>query len=170
MSNPTLLQKIQYDIEQGNLGRACDRMHGLIQGNPNDLTLRIKLAEIYYQAKFLALAGKYWYLEENKTEAMKAACAEYEKYRGHSALGILQDLKFRGDMAKIPKYAKEKLLSLQKETKGKYRFYSKADIAKRNRHQSTLKDSLIPIGCITVLIIILILIIVGAVTVIKFFS
>lgn len=161
MSIEITLKKVNTDVSQGNLGKACDRLHGLIMSYPDDLSLRVKLAEIYYQAKFPALAGKYWYLEENKTEIMKTACAEYEKYRGYSSLTILWDLKFRGNINKLPKYAREKLLSLQKECKGKYKFCPRIGSAEKKKWKETFKDKVFKIGCIIILLSILLLAVIG---------
>ncbi|MFH1227561.1 MAG: DUF6584 family protein [Planctomycetota bacterium] len=167
MSKETTLKKVNYDVSQGNLGKACNRLQGLIMFDPDDLSLRVKIAEIYYQAKFLALAGKYWYLEENKTEIMKTACAEFEKYRGYSPLAILWDLKFRGNIDKLPKYAKEKLLALQKECKGGYKFYPKISAGKRKKWKESFKDKLFKVGCLAIVILLVILIGIGVFTVFK---
>lgn len=171
MSKEITLKKADYDILQGNLGKACDRLNGLIHTYPDDLSLRVKIAEIYYQAKFLALAGKYWYLEENKTDIMKSACAEFEKSRGNNPLAILEDLKFRGSIDNLPKYVKEKLLSLQKECKGRYNFYHhKIKKAKKGKKKSWWKKILgefAQLGCIIIIALSVILIIVGFVTIVK---
>jgi len=110
MSKESTFKKISKDITEGNIGKARDRLHGLISTYPNDLELRTKLAEIYHKLQLPEMAGRYWYLEENKTEEMKAACLIFEKScRNH----LREALKFRGNINKIDSvFAKEKLLSL----------------------------------------------------------
>ncbi|WP_413533942.1 DUF6584 family protein [Empedobacter brevis] len=49
----SLLDKINYDLEQGRKYKATLRLRNLINYFPNDLTFRNKLAEIYYESGFL---------------------------------------------------------------------------------------------------------------------
>lgn len=64
---PKALHKIQKGIGNNNVGKARDRLHGLISTYPNALQLRKQLGDIYYQLQNPAMAGRYWYLEEEKT-------------------------------------------------------------------------------------------------------
>ncbi len=43
------LKRIEEDIENNNLGKARDRLHGLIFTYPNELHLRKQLGDIYYK-------------------------------------------------------------------------------------------------------------------------
>ncbi|EJR56940.1 hypothetical protein IIM_00348 [Bacillus cereus VD107] len=45
------LKKIENDIENNNLGKARDRLHGLIATYPNELSFRKRLGDIYYKVK-----------------------------------------------------------------------------------------------------------------------
>ncbi len=54
------LKKIEEDILKNDLGKARDRLHGLISTYPNDLELRKKLGEIYFELKHPSMAGRYW--------------------------------------------------------------------------------------------------------------
>ncbi|GLV65106.1 hypothetical protein Bmyc01_37750 [Bacillus mycoides] len=42
------LKRIEKDLKNNNLGKARDRLHGLIATYPNELELRKKLGDIYF--------------------------------------------------------------------------------------------------------------------------
>ncbi|TDL83396.1 DNA helicase [Peribacillus frigoritolerans] len=91
------LLKIEEDIKKNDLGKARDRLHGLIATYPDELELRRKLGDIYYELKYPSMAGRYWYLEKNKTPEMQHACIEFEKSMGNNPFQIVRALKFKGD-------------------------------------------------------------------------
>ncbi|EEL89135.1 DNA helicase [Bacillus cereus] len=91
------LKKIEKDIENNNLGKARDRVHGLIATYPNELELRKKLGDIYFTLQYPEMAGRYWYLEKEKTDVMHAACRQFEKSMGNDPYHIVRALKFKGD-------------------------------------------------------------------------
>jgi hypothetical protein len=97
MSKEETLRKAAYDQQQGDLGKARDRLHGLIGAYPEDLTLREALAEIYWQLQQPAMAGRYWYLTDCNTPEADRAREAFQKAHGHHPLLMLQALKFRGD-------------------------------------------------------------------------
>lgn len=91
MSKEEVLQRIKKDIESGDLGKAKERLKTLVYKFPNDFELREMLAEIYYKTHQYAQAGRFWYLSENKTERMKKACKEFEKFCQYSPW-VIRDL------------------------------------------------------------------------------
>lgn len=123
MSLQQTLQRVERDIAAGNLGRARDRLHGLVWQYPDDLSLRERLAEVYWQLQFPAMAGCYWYLHEPSTEARQRAVREFEHACGNDPLHLLTRLKFRGDPERLPPYARDKLERLQRECQRKYGKY-----------------------------------------------
>ena len=66
MSKDSTLKKVEYDVSQGDFGKARDRLHSLIGTYPDDLSLRSELARIYAKLQYPIMAGRYWYLEESK--------------------------------------------------------------------------------------------------------
>jgi len=150
------LIKIEKDIENHDLGKARDRLHGLIQAYPEDLSLRKKLGDIYFKLQYPTMAGRYWYLEENKTPEMLQACQRFEKSMGNSPNEIVRALKFKGDSAIINK------LSLN---------YTSSNIQHRVISQivqgpeETWKDTLVTIGCISILLILIITACIGLYTI-----
>lgn len=80
------------------MGKARDRLHGLISTFPNELDLRKKLGDIYFKLKYPAMAGRYWYLEKNKTPGMIKACIVFENSMGNDVNKIARALKYKGDI------------------------------------------------------------------------
>jgi len=118
MSVQTTLTKVELDIASGNLGEARDRLHGLVSSYPYDLSLRSRLAEVYWRLQYPAMAGRYWYLKEDKSSEMVAACRQFERSCGGDPLIMLQALRFRGDIDPIREtYAGRLLLDLRDRAK-----------------------------------------------------
>jgi hypothetical protein len=115
------LNKVERDITSGDYGKARDRLHGLIATYPNDLSLRRKLGEVYWQLQYPAMAGRYWYLEEDKSPDMIAACQAFERWCGDNSFQILLSLKFRGDLASLDSaFAEQTLRALQSRVEEEY--------------------------------------------------
>ena len=165
-------KKTHEDISRGNLGKARDRLHGLISTYPNDLKLRALFAEVYSRLQFPQMAGRYWYLQEKKTDAMEAACAEFESSCGNDPLQMLCALKFRGNVGELEsEFARQTLLALRKLCKRKYDRYPEFGLKGGERWQPGLRgrvtDRVMLVGCATILLIILTLAIIGFERVIK---
>lgn len=118
------LEKIQWDIQNKNLGKARDRLHGLINSYPDNLELRKMLGDIYWQLQFPEMAGRYWYMEEEKNDNMVAACKRFEEQFNHDPMYMLFAIKYKGDLEEIEgTYAGETLIKLHTRAKEKHRFY-----------------------------------------------
>lgn len=112
------LNKIEQDIAKGLKLKAVNRLRSLVNDYPNELAIRERLAELYYDSGFLDAAGKYWLLTETEPEDEKIKkCVElYEKSVNQSGTQILNELAFRGDKLRLPQYAQDKLTSLEKDS------------------------------------------------------
>ncbi|EDP94986.1 tetratricopeptide repeat protein [Kordia algicida OT-1] len=175
MSLKEKLDKINSEIEKGLKFKATDRLRNLIQENPNELELRNKLAELYYESGFLDAAGKYWILTEPTDERIKECVAMYEQSVNYSGYQILQELVFRGDKSKLSEFAQKKLSELESDSKKKVDYIPKFS-AKNNKKRykkgiskSTLKEKLITSLIIGILIFLAICSIIGVITVVKSF-
>ncbi|MCS6830793.1 MAG: hypothetical protein RMM08_01720 [Armatimonadota bacterium] len=169
MGRDITLQRVEEDIAAGNLGRARDRLHGLVWQYPDDLSLRCRLAEVYWQLGFPAMAGCYWYLEEPVTPAMQQAHAEFERSCGKDPLCILFRLKFRGNIETLPEYARLRLKGLQEECERKHGRYP-VFVAKRREWRSSgtvHRQNLENLGCLLLLLAVLALAIIGFGTVLS---
>ncbi len=69
----------------------------MINQFPDDLSLRKKLGQIYYEAGFLDEAGKFWILSKPENNEMKNAVDIYRKSLSNSGNAILKDIVFRGN-------------------------------------------------------------------------
>lgn len=114
MSKADVLFNVQRDLAANDLGKARDRLLGLIGEYPNDLELRARLAKIYSLLRYPDRAGCYWYLEEKKTRRMKAACAAFERRCGNKPRTILDNLRFKGSAKDLDPYAAGVLNDLRK--------------------------------------------------------
>ncbi len=137
------LERVRRDVTAGNLGRARDRLHGLLATHPNDLRLRGELARIYAKLGFPAMAGRYWYLEALPDPEMQAACREFERSCGHDPLRMLLALKFKGDIGRLEACAQERLLALQNECARRHPYYPEFGLRGRERWKTTPGE----IGC-----------------------
>ena len=52
MAKDDVLKRIYSDIEAGDLGKARDRLHGLLYTYPNDLHIRELLGDVYWRLQF----------------------------------------------------------------------------------------------------------------------
>ena len=95
MSKESTLERVALDIQRGDLGKARQRLHGLIATYPCDLGLRARLAEVYWKLQYPSMAGRYWYLEKERTDEMQAAATAFEKECGGDSWLILKGLKLR---------------------------------------------------------------------------
>jgi hypothetical protein len=80
--------RIEKDIENNDLGKARDRLHGFISIYPDELELRKKLRGVYFKLQYPAMAGRYWYFEENKTPEMIQVCLQFEKSMRNNPVNI----------------------------------------------------------------------------------
>lgn len=125
------LSRVQADIDRGDLGKARDRLHGLIAQYPDDLSLRARLAETYAELRYPRMAGRYWYLESDKTPRMQEACRSFEESCGRDALRMLLAIKYRGDLASLPENSRAILEDLQKRSVEQHGYFP--DLRSRGR-------------------------------------
>jgi tetrahydromethanopterin S-methyltransferase subunit G len=167
------LEKIDSEIENGLKFKASDRLRNLIQDNPNETQLWNKLAELYYDSGFLDSAGKYWILTEPTDDRIKNCVEIYEKSVNYSGYQILQEIVFRGDKSKLSEFAQNKLAELEADSKKKADYVPKFSPKKNKRkntnseYKQTFKDKLGGYLIFGIIASIVILIIIGFVTVIK---
>jgi hypothetical protein len=85
MTKTSTLEHVEQDIAAGDYSKVRDRLHGLLRTYPSDLTLRNRLGDVYWDLRYPAMAGRYWYLEDHKTPDMITACAAFERTYGNDA-------------------------------------------------------------------------------------
>jgi len=173
MSIEKTLKKIEAEINAGDLGKARDRLHGLISTYPDDLTLRKRLGDIYWQLRYPTMGGRYWYLEENKSVDMNSACEKFEKSFHNDPFQILCVLKYRGDIDNlVESYVGNILVELQARAKSthlcNYRFgKKKGERFEYDRRSILTRFITLTICCIIISVMLLIVIMVGFLTIIE---
>ncbi len=100
------------------------------------------------------MAGRYWYLEKNKTPEMVDACIQFEKSMGNDPIRIARVLKFKGDSDIIKGLQDQAISPMQNKVKEKL----------TEEPDETLEDKLFTIGCITILIFIIFFSLIGIYT------
>lgn len=113
------LESIDKDIADGLRFKAVDRLRNMIKAYPNQLELREKLAELYYEAGFIDAAGRYWMLSESQEPHVKACVETYEKSVGYSGMQILNEIQYRGERKSLGTKGLAKLESLEQNSKDK---------------------------------------------------
>lgn len=153
MSFGEKLQQIDLEIASGELGKARDRLHGLIATYPNKLDLRRKLGDVYWQLQLPAMAGRYWYLFPDYSSIMEQAREAFEDSCGNDTLVMLNSLKFRGNLENLEDaYAREKLEKMRQLVQERYGVTVNFDRMKRSRFtpskQSERTEKIVQWGCI----------------------
>ncbi|RPH96474.1 hypothetical protein EHM69_01080 [candidate division KSB1 bacterium] len=168
MSKDVTLKRVEDDIIRGDLGKARDRLHGLIASYPEDLSLRTKLAQIYWKLQYPAMAGRYWYLDSDSDEIRKAAIAIYECAYKHNAFHILHGLRIRFDPSILSDvYAKQRIESLAQQCSMKWGGAATYSYAKQKAfhivlsRKEKLRGALVGIMVLAVVISLVILLIMG---------
>lgn len=111
-----LLYRIEQDLKEGRKKKACDRLRNMINQFPNDISLRKKLGQIYFEAGFLDEAGKFWILSASENSEMENAVELYRKSLSNSGNAILKDIVFRGDKDLLDEHAKKVISELEHDS------------------------------------------------------
>ena len=166
------LKRIEGDIASGNYGKARDRLHGLIATYPDVLALRRRLGHVYGQLQYPAMAGRYWYLEENRSPEMDAACRVFEEACSDDPVQMLRALKFRGNFEAIADtFAGRTLLALQTRAREEQGYTIELGKTGKEKQQHTSQQSTVSgwlvAGCLFAVLASLALMVVGLVTIIQ---
>ncbi|AMM94631.1 DNA helicase [Peribacillus simplex] len=146
------IKKIEEDIEKNDLGKARDRLHGLISTFPNELDLRRKLGDIYFALKYPSMAGRYWYLEKNKSPEMVKACIQFEKSMGNDPIRIGRAIKFKGDSEILKRLQLDQVISpIQNKVKENL----------LEEPEDPFKDKVVIFGCFSIIILTIIFALIG---------
>lgn len=95
MSRTLTLRKVEQEIAEGKLGIARDRLNGLVQAFPDDLSLRSRLAYVYDRLGYPRLAGQFWFLDSVHEPHQLAAVDAFIQECQSDPATILRRLKLR---------------------------------------------------------------------------
>ncbi|MGV0833620.1 DUF6584 family protein [Empedobacter brevis] len=169
----SVAEKIAYDLAQGRKYKATLRLKNLINEFPNDLTLRNKLAEIYYDSGFYDEAGKFWLLSEERNSEIDRCIEVYKNSVNNSGHQILKDIVFRGDKTQLSFNLQTILNNLEKDsfekTKNIPNFQPKKNYRENDDYKQTFKDKILKYSFFAFLIFILLLLILGIIKITEWF-
>lgn len=94
-------ERIQQEIAEGKLGIARDRLHGLVQAHPLDLSLRSMLGDVNWKLGYPREAGRFWFLDSDPGPEKMAAIALFVEECDNDPAKILRRLKLRTDPGDI---------------------------------------------------------------------
>jgi hypothetical protein len=95
------LARAAADVERGDLGKARDRLEGLLTAYPADLEIRRLLGVIYWSLQYPARAGQHWYLLPSDRPEMDAAKDAFAARYGGSARLMLQEIGYHGGIESV---------------------------------------------------------------------
>ena len=148
MSKASTLQRVIDDIAHKDLGKARDRLLGLLRAYPNDLVIRHILGRIYLELQYPQEAGRYLYLIDDQSDEVQKAIAHFLKSMQNDPGAVLKILKLEGHIKDFPAgYAKDRLLMLYEESKkrGQRPSSSLKDI--KPGRKISLGENAVAIGC-----------------------
>ncbi len=100
------------------------------------------------------MAGRYWYLEMNKTPEMVKACIQFEKSMGNDPIRVARALKFKGDREILKRLQLDQVISpIQNKVK--------ENLQEEPEPEDPLKNKLIIFGCFSIIILTIIFALIG---------
>lgn len=164
------LDRAAADARRGDLGKARDRLQGLLAAYPSELEIRRRLGDLYWRLQYPERAGLNWYLFESESPDMDAAKLAFEARHGSDPWRMLDAIGFHGGLDSIEStYADATIRDLAKRarvTPGRL----EAALRRRNPNEPEPPDlepwwvRLIPAGLLGALGLILLFALVGVVT------
>ncbi len=169
MSKATTFRRVEAEITAGDLGKARDRLEGLLVTYPEDLEIRRRLGEVYLTLQYPERAGKFLYLEDDHRPAVAKAKDIFEGSHHRDPLLVLYALNYRGGLEAIAGTHAEavlrRLLDDARIAQDKYEWYvgpKRAD----GQPPVTFNERAATFGCGAGFLVLLVLIFIGAATVI----
>ncbi len=167
MPKEQTLRIVENEINSGDLGKARDRLHGLISAYPDDLTLRSKLGDVYWKLHHPAMAGCYWYLDQDTSDSKSIAILAFESRFGKDPVMLWKHLAFKGQLDRIPptQQARLKELASRYEARTKHNPLTMGPTPKYDPRPGKVE-----IGCYFGLVLIGTLALLGLSTVVRWIS
>jgi hypothetical protein len=163
---PELLEavfaSIRSSINEGKIEEAKIKLQAISVNYPPGVQSSKEIGDLFLELGFSAMAGRYWYFVENKSDQMMAICKEYEHSLGDNPILILQAL---GWPSNPSPYTKAILKELQKnaaEFREKYQYPLK--------FSRGLGDRFALLGCAIVVFIVMFIFINGVVFIATWFK
>lgn len=164
------LDKARTEINRGLKNKAANRLRNVMNTYHDAMAAREMLAKMYYDSGFLDMAGRYWMLTESDETHLRKSIDIYVKSVNYSSEQILNDIKYRGDKSGLTDYARNKLITLENDVKDSKRGnrYTSGKNNKSSNYKNIFADKVVSILFISIIILLILFIIVGAIVSVKF--
>ena len=106
------LAAIRAAIANGQVEEAARKMCAIALNIPPGARLSKEIGDLYWELGFPAMAGRYWYLVDSKSDQMIAACEEFEHSLGNTPTLIIHAL---GYPANPSPFAKARVVELHRQ-------------------------------------------------------
>ncbi|MHB8050871.1 MAG: DUF6584 family protein [Coriobacteriia bacterium] len=173
MSLQESLARVSQDIDNGDLGKARDRLEGMLSGYPDELSVRDLLGEVYWRLQYPERAGRCWYLLESTRPEMDVAKRAFESRHGSDAWLLLDALAYHGGLESLAgTYADGVVRDLAKRA-GVTTSKLEAALGRRNPGEPAPPPvepwwaRLVPVALMAALILVLVLSCVGTITAVQ---
>ncbi|MDC7122286.1 hypothetical protein OMK64_12130 [Cellulomonas fimi] len=145
---------------------ARTRLRSLVQSKPQDLLVRERLADVYRHEGASVEAGRWSYLSEERVEREVTA---YERACGRDPVRIMRGLRWTGtESDATTEVAQERLREVKAAAESKAG--KKLDWSSRGRDtDDPWWQDVFGLGCGAALLLVLVLSVIGAVTVVRWF-
>lgn len=162
MPKEATLARIEGEIAEGRLGIARDRLHGLVVTYPEELSLRSRLAEVYWRLGYPIPAGEYWFLDPEPGEHGPEAIQAFLRDCGGDPKVVLKRLRLPPDLAGVRGYARQRVDELIEEYRRRYQ--EEPDLQKPASNSGGLSNrgcGVLGLACSAVVVLILALAVFG---------
>jgi hypothetical protein len=161
------LDRVREDLSAGQLGRARQRLRGLIASFPERLDLRVMLAETYREEGQVVQAGRWSFLDEDadpaEIEAFLLACPDPVQRMRKIRWSDTVDVTVAGPFA--ARRLTELRAAAEQATGAPVSWQQPRHRA--GEHQDSLGERLATAGCGVAVLVVLVLAVVGAVVVVR---
>ena len=127
------LAAIRKAISAGQFEEATKMLRGVCLNCPPGSTHAQEVGDLFMELGFPTMAGRYWYLLEDKTDRMIAACQEFENSLCNSPTLIAQALGWHSNPSPTVKARLEELHRRAKDFRREYQYDVKPPKGLRDR-------------------------------------
>jgi hypothetical protein len=158
------LAEIRCDIGDGKTDEAVDKLGGLVlkirPGTPHSE----EIGNLFWEIGLPAMAGRYWYLLDNKSDEILAACDEFQRSLGNNPVLIIDALGWAENRETNIEIKLEELHDRARDFRHKYAWEWKVSPRK-----ARARDRIALLGCGIVATILFFIFVAGILSIIELF-
>jgi hypothetical protein len=159
----TDLNAVRSAIASGQRENAEEMLAGIALNTTPAGQFSREIGDLYGELGFPAMAGRYWYLLDDKSDEMLAACKEFERSLGNNPVLIIEACGYPGALPHAKEMSKgvDELHEKATEFDRKYRY----DV----RLRTGWRDRIAGLGCAVVACVLIYIFVAGIVSIIEAF-